>query len=115
MGHLVVNSDIRVQLITTTRDNLLSLIDHLPDLSASILEKILDSSSDYNYQEVLSLTPDNNKAKAGLTRIRNLIVDNAETAMESADLPMPRTGWCSWIASSRETPPKRNCAGKSAR
>ena len=38
-----------------------------------------------NYQEVLSLTPDNNKAKAGLTRIRNLIVDNAETAMESAD------------------------------
>ena len=34
-----------------------------------------------NYQKVLELAPGNNRAKSGLTRVRNKLIDNAETAI----------------------------------
>ncbi len=39
----------------------------------------------YDYQQILTLQPDNTKAQSGQTRIRNLFIDNAEIALESND------------------------------
>ena len=39
-----------------------------------------------DYADILALVPDNTKASAGQTRIRNLLIDNADTAVESGDL-----------------------------
>lgn len=38
-----------------------------------------------DYSEVLIVSPDNRKALTGQTRIENLLIDNAETAMENED------------------------------
>ena len=38
-----------------------------------------------DFQQILVLSSNNTRASAGQTRIRNLLIDNAETAMESSD------------------------------
>ncbi len=38
-----------------------------------------------DYQNILVVNPENNKAKSGLVKIRNLLIDNAETAIELGD------------------------------
>lgn len=39
-----------------------------------------------DYQQVLVIAPENLKAKTGLTKVRNQLIDNAETAIEIGDL-----------------------------
>ena len=74
---------LEAELIEDTIEPLFQAAEQHMDLGQYVLPET--DNAWYDYQQILTFAPDNNKAQSGQTRIRNLFIDNAEIALEAGD------------------------------
>jgi hypothetical protein len=75
---------LEAELIENSIEPLFKAADQHMDLGQYVLPE--NDNAWHDFEQILALSADNTQANAGQTRIRNLLIDNAETALESGDL-----------------------------
>ena len=75
---------LEAELIEDSIEPLFQAADQHMDLGQYVLPEA--DNAWHDFQQILTMSADNTRASSGQTRIRNLLIDNAETAMESGDL-----------------------------